>query len=356
MLRIEASGFAFAGASSRTSEVSDGTADQLGTDEPRHRARGDAGKGVAEHPADRDGRVREARRAREEVGRADVGRYRDRDRRDLLRAREQEDHEHEARGRDDLGQQVGGGRSLGRAPRDRRLLEHEVGEDGSRDAPEDLGREVPQQHARRPMPEGDVDQRDHRVEVCPAESEEDDDEYAEAEDGGEGVDQQRQSGVGGELLGGGTGADDDGREQAAPQELRARASQVVGDRGRSRRDQELRDGVERTRHQAVVRPGAPLGSGQESGVDKDLQVMGHRRLAQPDRVGEVADARLLALGRGDDRDESETRRVGECLQAVRERSRLVGIHRLAGQRGAAGSRLGDGEEFERWHRASIALH
>ena len=49
------------------------TADDLGRDEARDRRRRDAGEGVGEHAPDGDGRVGEAGRAGEEVGRADVG-------------------------------------------------------------------------------------------------------------------------------------------------------------------------------------------------------------------------------------------------------------------------------------------
>ena len=102
---------------------------------------------------------------------------------------------------------------------------------GARDAPENLRRACTTADiARRLVPEGDVDDRDHRVEVRPAERQEEDDEHAEAEDGGEGVDEQRQSGVVRELLGSGAGTDDDGREQSAAQELGADASQPMAER------------------------------------------------------------------------------------------------------------------------------
>ena len=55
-----------------TPKASD-SADDLGGDEDRDRGRGDPGEGVGEHPPDGDGRVGEAGRAGEEVGRSDVG-------------------------------------------------------------------------------------------------------------------------------------------------------------------------------------------------------------------------------------------------------------------------------------------
>ena len=48
-------------------------ADDLGGDEVRNRRRSDPGETVGEHATDRDGRVGEAGRTGEEVGRADVG-------------------------------------------------------------------------------------------------------------------------------------------------------------------------------------------------------------------------------------------------------------------------------------------
>ena len=56
--------------------------------------------------------------------------------------------------------------------------------------------------------------------------------------------------------------------------------------------QQRRQLGERLGHEPVVRPGAPLGAGEEAGVHQHLEVVGYRRLTQPDRVREVADARF----------------------------------------------------------------
>ena len=55
-------------------------------------------------------------------------------------------------------------------------------------------------------------------------------------------------------------------------------------------------------------------------------------LAEPDRIGQIADARFFALGRGDDRDETKAGRVGNALNAtaIDSASSAVIVSRVSG--------------------------
>ena len=75
---------------------------------------------------------------------------------------------------------------------------------------------------------------------------------------------------------------------------------------------------ERAWDELVVRPGAALPSSKEARLRQDLQVVGYRRLAEPDGLDEVTHAGPISLGCSDDRYESESGRVSECLELLRE--------------------------------------
>src|SRR5215469_15787491 len=81
-------------------------ADELGGEEGRRGCRRDAGEGVGEDPADGDGRVGEAGRGGEEVGRADVGADRGWGGAAAAGSRQREDDQQQAEGGDDLGQEM----------------------------------------------------------------------------------------------------------------------------------------------------------------------------------------------------------------------------------------------------------
>ena len=85
--------------------------------------------------------------------------------------------------------------------------------------------------------------------------------------------------------------------------------------------------VQGPRHQGVVGPDPALVPGQDARVDEHLQVMRDRRLGQPERLGQLADAGLTALVRGDHRDQPQPGRVGQGLE---QRGQAVGLGR--GQR------------------------
>jgi len=66
-------------------------------------------------------------------------------------------------------------------------------------------------------------------------------------------------------------------------------------------------------------------------------------LTEVEQVGQVAHARLLALGCGDERDETQSRGVGDRLERAGEIFGLLSAERLARQRRAAGGRVFHGQ-------------
>ena len=193
---------------------------ELRRDESGSRGGSDSRERVAEHPTDRDGGVRKARGAREEIGAADVGADGDRCEVRATRAHESEDHDDESGGRHDLAEKVTWREAHSGAERDGSLPEHEVREDRADDASDNLGGDVQRGVAPRPQPAERIDDRDHRIEVCAADRHEHENEYSEAECRGESVLEQLQTDVAGrELLGGDPGADHDRGEARASEEF-----------------------------------------------------------------------------------------------------------------------------------------
>ena len=178
----------------------DGAADELGDDEAWHRARGDAGEGVGEHPANGDGGVREGGGRGEPVGGADVGADGGRGEPPRpVRASAKIRATRPAVATTSPSQQVPAGAVLGGqlAERD---LEHQVGEHGPGDGADDLcdgvGADVaagePGAGAAAEQPVGS---RDDRVEVGAGDRAEHQDQHGQSEEGGGGVLQQLQPDV-----------------------------------------------------------------------------------------------------------------------------------------------------------------
>src|SRR5918993_3853036 len=74
-------------------------------------------------------------------------------------------------------------------------------------------------------------------------------------------------------------------------------------------------------HRPVVRPRAALLPGHQTGVEEHLEVVADRRLAQAERLGEVADAGLAAVVRLDQAQQPPPRGVGDRLEHGRELGR-----------------------------------
>ncbi len=87
----------------------------------------------------------------------------------------------------------------------------------------------------------------------------------------------------------------------------------------------------------VERPASALFPGEQPGVNKQLEVMGHRRLRQPDRFGEVAYTSLGALMRGDERHEPNPRGITKSFEDLRESLGLSLFEDATGDGAAAGS-------------------
>src|SRR5215472_16380301 len=82
----------------------------------------------------------------------------------------------------------------------------------------------------------------------------------------------------------------------------------------------------------VVSPDAALVSGEDPGVDEDLEVVGQGRLGQPS--GSVSShTQASALVCGDHRHELQPDRIGQCLEQPGEAGGLAEGDRLAQQRG-----------------------
>ena len=88
--------------------------------------------------------------------------------------------------------------------------------------------------------------------------------------------------------------------------------------GLAARGQDGGEGVECLRDDGVVGPFAALAAGKDPGVDQDLQVVGDGRLGEAEWLGELADAGLAVVVRGDHGDEAEPGGRGEGLEDVSE--------------------------------------
>ena len=103
----------------------------------------------------------------------------------------------------------------------------------------------------------------------------------------------------------------------------------------------------------VEHPDAPLAAVEQPQLVQHLEVVADGRLREVERVVEVADARLAVRVRGDQRQQPEPDRVGECLEQRRDPLRLLGGEGLLGQRWAAGDRLDGGQLEQGLRHASI---
>lgn len=72
------------------------------------------------------------------------------------------------------------------------------------------------------------------------------------------------------------------------------------------------------------------------GVDKDLQMMRHRRLPQSDWCGEITRTRLTAFIRGHQRHQPQPGRISNCFEDASPFPGLVECQRLHSQCGGAG--------------------
>jgi hypothetical protein len=118
-------------------------------------------------------------------------------------------------------------------------------------------------------------------------------------------------------------------------------------------DERVRERVERPRDDRVVRPGSALLAVQDACVDEHFQMVRDRRLAEPERLGEVADARLATGVRRDHRDEPQSRRIGDRLERPRELLGILGIERFTEQRRTARRHFGQREQFCNGHASII---
>ena len=89
----------------------------------------------------------------------------------------------------------------------------------------------------------------------------------------------------------------------------------------------------------VVHPYPALVPVDQARLVQHLHVMADRRLRQVERVIQVADARLPALVRGDQGQQPQPDRVGQCLEQRRDLLGLLRAQWRGGQRGATGGRL-----------------
>ena len=102
---------------------------------------------------------------------------------------------------------------------------------------------------------------------------------------------------------------------------------------------------------AEVGPASALLALDESGVEQHLEVVADGRLRQPERLGEVADARL-ALGLGlDEAEDAEPCGVGEHPERAGEVLGIVRVERAGQQRRARRGHGGD-----RLHQTDIDTH
>src|SRR6266508_1277832 len=106
------------------------------------------------------------------------------------------------------------------------------------------------------------------------------------------------------------------------------------------RRQQVRHPGQGVRHQPVVRPDTALLALQESGLGQDSQVVAHRRLADAQRLGELADARLGTGSGLHQTQQTKPGRIGERLEHGGETLGIVTAYRFTGKRGTRTGRIG----------------
>ena len=74
------------------------------------------------------------------------------------------------------------------------------------------------------------------------------------------------------------------------------------------------DAVQRFGVDPVVRPLSALLATDETAVDEQLHMVGHRGLAQAERFGEVADAGFATVGCGNERHQLDPSRAGQRFE------------------------------------------
>ncbi len=92
---------------------------------------------------------------------------------------------------------------------------------------------------------------------------------------------------------------------------------------------------------AEVRPAPSLFALDEAGLEKDFQVVADGWLAEPERLGEVADARLVVRLCLDQAEEPEPCGIGDRFQGLGEPFGVVGLDRRLEQ-WRTGERVGNG--------------
>ena len=80
-------------------------------------------------------------------------------------------------------------------------------------------------------------------------------------------------------------------------------------------------------------PAAALFAFDQTGLEQHLEVVGDGRLAEAERLGEVADAGFVVGLRLNQAEEAQTRRVGQHFQSTGERVGFGRGERAAKQRG-----------------------
>jgi hypothetical protein len=106
-----------------------------------------------------------------------------------------------------------------------------------------------------------------------------------------------------------------------------------------RSPQQLGDGVQRSRYQAVVRPHATLLPGEQTRINQHLQVVGNRRLRKPYWISQLTNAGLPIVVRRHERQQPQPGRVGHGLEYERQRLGLTVVERFMNQRRAAVGRI-----------------
>jgi hypothetical protein len=104
---------------------------------------------------------------------------------------------------------------------------------------------------------------------------------------------------------------------------RARWGQSAADRGEGLFDD------------AVVGPLAALLAGDEASVDELFEVVGDGRLGQSNRIGELTDAGLPSVARGDQGQQAYPSRVSESLEHPGQSLGRLRVQIDPGQRGTA---------------------
>lgn len=89
-------------------------------------------------------------------------------------------------------------------------------------------------------------------------------------------------------------------------------------------------------HDPEERPAPTLLTFDEPCFEQHLQVVAHRRLPEPEWLGEVADAGLAVRLGLEEADDAETRWVGESLERGGQRGGLGRLERAREERRARG--------------------